>query len=338
MALTRSFTNAYQMTDYTQELLLIPNRWGLINELGLFSTASVAANNITVELRNQTLGIVADQPRGARNNVGTDYTRSAKAFLLTHHPLDDTLTAQDLQGKRAYGMPNEAETEAAAIARKLERIRMSHAATLEVARAQAICLGTQYAPNGTVSQNFYTEFGITRLEVDFTFGTTTTNIVQKGETIIASIQDNLLSGEIAGGIIALCSPEFFSKLIAHASINDAYKYYQSTQEPLRQRLGSGLFRRFMHGGIEYIEYRGAYNGTRLIPAGDAYFLPTNTSDVFQTYFGPANKLSLANTLGEEAYVWTFRDPKDEMIEVQSESNFINLIRRPQAVARGFTSN
>jgi len=57
--------------------------------------------------------------------------------------------------------------------------------------------------------------------------------------------------------------------------------------------------------------------------------------MFITYFSPANKFSHVNTLGEEAYAFTYRDPKDEQIEIQTEHNAIHLIRRPQAIVRGF---
>jgi len=253
-------------------------------------------------------------------------------------PLDDAFSPQDLQGKRAYGTADQAETEAAVIARKLARIRMNHAVTMETARAFAITNGAVYAPNGTVVGNYYSDFGVTRREVDFVLGTAGTDVIAKAEEVIAHIQDNILSGESVTSVVALCSPAFFGKLIAQAGIKEAYKFYTSTQEPLRQRLGSGLFRRFEHGGVEFIEYRGSYNGVPLIPANDAYFVPRGTADMFISYFSPANKFSHVNTLGEEAYAFSYRDSKDEKIELQTEHNALHLIRRPAAVVRGFTSN
>ena len=338
MAITRSFENAYALSDLTPELMLIPNTWGLINELGIFSTESVAQNSITIESSEGTLGLITDQVRGARNLVNKDDTRKLRSFPLGHYPLDDAITPQDIQGKRAYGSADAAETEAAVIARKLERIRRNHAITTEYARAYAITNGAAYAPNGTISANYYTDFGISKVTVDFAFGTSTTDMIAKVETGIASIQDNLLSGETANNFIVLCSPGFFSELISHATVKEAYKYYSSTQEPLRNRLGSGVYRRFVFGGAEFIEYRGSYNNTPLITANKAYMLPQGTTDTFVSYYGPANRFSHVNTLGEEAYVWTFRDPKDIEIQIQSESNFIHLIRRPQAVVELYSSN
>lgn len=334
----RSFEKPFELVDYTQELLLVPNKWGLINELGIFSSEPVSQHSVTVESTQGTLGIVTDQVRGARNTVNSDDTRNLRSFPIPHFPLDDAIKPQDIQGKRAYGSADAAETEAAVTARKLERIRSSHAITLEAARAYALTTGAIYAPNGTVSGNFFTDFGVTQKSIDFVLGTTTTDLLAKSEEGIAHIQDNILTGEVVNEVIVLCSPTFFAKLIAHATVKEAYKYYTSTQEPLRQRLGSGLYRRFVHGGITYIEYRGSYNGTALIPAGEGVMLPTGTSDMFKTYFSPANRFSHVNTLGEEAYAFTYRDPKDVEIAIQTESNFLNLIRRPAAVVKVTTSN
>ena len=335
---TRSFEKPFELVDYTQELLLVPNQWGLINELGLFSEEPVSQHSVTVESSEGTLGLITDKVRGERNNVNKSDTRSLRSFPIPHFPADDAVKPEDVQGKRAYGSPDAAETEAAVIARKLERIRMNHAVTLEAARAFAITQGAIYAPNGTVAGSFYTDFGITRKSIDFVLGTTTTDLNAKSEEGIAHIQDTIQSGEVVSNIIVLCSPAFFGKLINHATIKESYKYYTSTQEPLRNRLGSGVYRRFVHGGVEYIEYRGSYNGTALIPAGEAYMLPQGTSDMFKTYFSPANKFSHINTLGEQAYVFTYRNPTDSEILIQSESNFLNLVRRPQAVVKLTTSN
>ena len=339
MPVIRSFDKPFEIVDYTQELVSIPNTWGLIGQLGIFSSESVSQHTITVESTQGTLALLTDQVRGYRSNMNKDETRALRSFAIPHFNMDDAVKPEDIQGKRAYGSPDAAETEAAVIARKLLRIRRSHAVTLEAAKAHALTTGTVYAPNGTVVGNFYTDFGVTRKEVDFVLGTSTTDLIAKNEEGIAHIQDNLLSGEVVTDMIALCSPEFFTKLINHATVKEAYKYYESTQSPLRERLGLGVTRTFVHAGITFIEYRGVNpTGGRFIPAGDAYLLPRGTSDTFKTYFSPANKFALVNTLGEEAYAFTYRNPTDTEIKIETETNFLNLVRRPQAIVRLFSSN
>ena len=87
----------------------------------------------------------------------------------------------------------------------MERIRRSYGQLKEKIFAQLLADGTVYAPNGTVSTNFYTEFGVSRKEVDFVFGTATTDIIGKIEEGIAHIVDNMQSGDTAQGFIAFCS-------------------------------------------------------------------------------------------------------------------------------------
>jgi len=328
----RDYADPFKVIDQTEAIISVPNQWGLINELGLFQQEGVTQHTVSVESQNGTLALIGDTKRGTRNLVNKDDVRAIRTFAIPNFSVDDAVFPEDVQGKRAYGSDNPDTTDAV-IARKLERIRRNHAVTLEFARAQAITQGTVYAPNGTISGNFYTEFGVTRKEIDFVLGTATTNILGKSEEGIAHIQDNIMSGEAVSNIIVLCSPEFFAKLIDHASVKEAYKYYSSTQEPLRQRLGTGIYRRFIHGSVEYIELRGSYNGQRLIPANEAYMLPQGTTDTFKTFFGPANRFSHVQTLGEPAYVWAFRNPTDTEITIQSESNFLNLVRRPQCVVK-----
>lgn len=340
MATTRSFENVFQLTDYTQELLLIPQTWGLINQLGIFGEESVSQHSITVEASQGTLSVIGDKVRGERNNVNKDDTRVLRSFVTAHWPLDDSVKPEDIQGKRAYGSPDMAETEAAVIARKLERIRRSHAATLEAARAYTICNGTPYAPNGTVdTTSYYTAFGVSRKEIDFTFGTATADLIGKTEEGVSHIIDNILTMDAPTDFVCLCSPGFFAKLIAHATVKEAYKYYSSTQEPLRNRLPADINgREFRYGGVLFKEYRGVFNSVPLITANEAFMLPVGAVDSFITYFSPASKFSHINTLGEQAYVFTYRDPKDSEITIQSESNFLNLLRRPQAIVRCYTSN
>jgi hypothetical protein len=337
--IVRSVSNVFEVQDWTAEINVVPNQWGTIGNLGLFSPEPVAEHVVVFEEITRDGGLIVDRVRGDRAQQGKDAGRKLHTFAVPHFPYDDYISPQDLQGKRAYGS-QDVETLPAVRMRKMERIRQNHAWTLEFARAQAITAGTVYAPNGTVSQNWNTEFGVTRLAVDFTLGTTTTNIVAQIEKGIAQIQDNAF-GESVTGVVVLCSPTFFAKLIAHSAVQTAYQYYTSTQEPLRKRLADSPFaiqRKFEFGGALFIEMRDSYAGQQLIPAGDAYMVPLGTQNCFKTYFSPANRFGLVNTLGEQVYMFETADPKGTKIEIETESNFVNALLRPAMIVRFFTSN
>jgi hypothetical protein len=171
MAIVRSFGNGFEVQDWTEEVNIIPNQWGTIGQLGIFAEEPVAEHVVVFEEIRKDGALIVDRVRGDRATVGKDYTRKLHTFAVPHFPYADSISPQDLQGRRAYGSPSEAENLAAVRARKMERIRQNHAWTLEAARAQAITLGTVYAPSGTVVQDWNTEFGVTRTSVDFVLGT-----------------------------------------------------------------------------------------------------------------------------------------------------------------------
>lgn len=342
MAIIRSYVNGFELTDLTENLMLVPNVWGLSQQLGIFATEGISQETVTLEVINKSYGLLEDRVRGQRAMLNGADGRKLMSFAVPHFPGDDYITPRDLIGKRAYGSQN-AETLDAVRARKLERIRMTHAATLETARMHTITTGTAYAPQGTVAYNWYSEFGVSRKELSFELDVGTTDIIAKIEEVIAHIQDNAFTGSIVGDIFALCSPEFFSALIAHPSMKEAYKYYASQPQILRDRLQANGFdaryREFYFGGVLFIEYRGGFSGvpgaavTRYIPTGEAYFMPRATGEEFVTYFGPADKFDLVGTIGQEAYAFEYADPKGEKITIETETNFLNVLRRPQLIVK-----
>lgn len=342
MATTRSYTNAFEIVDYTQELQIVPNSWTLLNDSGLFSEEFLSTNTVTFEEQNQTLGLIGDAFRGSKPQANKDDNRKIHSYPIAHFPIVDAVKPEDIQGKRAYGSNTVAETEAAVIARKMERIRRNMDITMEVGRFSLLTTGNLYAPNGTISGNVFTDFGITQTSVDFVLGTAGTDVIAKVESVIAAMQDNANTGDVITGVIAYCSPEWFAKLISHAKVQTAYQYFSATEGQMiqRNRAGgnNGLYREFSYGGIRFIEVRTVLAGQRLIPVGEVVFVPTGTTDTFVSYFGPANRMDFVNTVAERGYMWAFRDPKGQGIDIDGEFNVTSIVRRPALVVKGTSSN
>lgn len=335
--ITRSFGNGFEVTDWTEELLQVPNIRTPLSDLGIFRNEAVSQTTVTFEESSGTLGLIGDVYRGGSVLANQDENRKIHAYTVPYHKVIDQITQADVQGHRAYGSADQAETEAAVLERKMIRMKRSAIMTAEYSKFVALTQGKIWSPNGTVPHNsFYTDFGVTQKVVNFALATASTDVIAKIEEVIAHIQDNALSGDSYTGVIALCSPEFFSALIAQAGVKEAYKFYSSTQEPLRNRLGGDttIYREFVYGGCTFREIRGGVDlAHRFIPANEAYFIPTGTQDTFVTYTAPSAKLGLANTLGEDMYLWQYPDPKGEKKELELEFSHVNLIRRPTCVVK-----
>jgi hypothetical protein len=336
--LVRSFGpgGAFEVSDWTQEITTIQNQWGTISQMGLFREESVTQYTVAFEATQENGGVIIDRVRGDRHNVAKAQPKQIHTFSIPFFNLNDEILPQDIQGKRAYGTANEADQLAEVRVKKMNYIRRAHARTLEVARAQAIVQGTVYAPSGTVVQDWNLEFNVTRTVVNFPFSSASTQVMPNIEKIIAAIQDNAGMTDF-NGIVGLCSPQFFAALISHPSIQVAYTYYASTQDLLRSRQAPGgsvtaKHREFTFGGITFMEMRDNFNGQRLIPDNEAYFVPTGT-DAFATYFAPCSRFGFVNTPGEQLYLFEQPALDGTGISLISESNHVSALLRPELVIK-----
>ena len=346
MSNTPSFTNSSLITDFTDSLILIPNKWGYIQQLGLFEEAGT--NQTTFTFDEITLGgvLLVDKPRGERNVVGSQEARKTPSIPVPHFPYSDSIKPEDIQGIRRDGSATDTTSLDFEREQVLGRARRNWAQTMELSRMEAL-KGNVYAPNGTVSINWYTEFGQTQKSENFDFADTavTNDMIAHTEAVTSHIADNLLDGDMAGETLALCSPEFFSSLISHPSVREAYLNYQAMNQfggaqPLRDRLGSPIdsrARQFALGGMTYVEYRGQFKDAsgatvRLIPAGEAYAFPTGVDGMYQTIYAPASRFSTVNQIGVSQYAFE-KLIDDVEWKYDTESNFINMVNRPQAVVK-----
>lgn len=343
--LIRSPINNFEVVDLTSAVRNIPIQWGTFNQLGIFDVEGVASDTVMFEESTQDGALIVDRVRGEKNMVSKDGTRKLHTFAVPHFPLDDYISPKDLQNKSAYDNFNEQEQLDAVRTRKLTRMRQNHDWTLNKARAQALFSSTAYAPSGTISQNWDTEFNITRTGVDFLLGTAGTEVLAKIEAVISSLQLGMGGNGVFSSIVVPCDTVFFNNLIKHASVKTAYTYAQNLAagtDPLRGRLAANgsplpMGREFYFGGVTFREVRDSYNGSTIVTAAEGVAVPVG-SGMFKTYFAPAERFGLVNTQGEAMYAFEQATPNATKIVLESESNHISALLRPQAVIRVYSSN
>lgn len=328
--------------DYSQEINVIPNQWGVINQLGIFTDKPGTQKTVMVSRTHETEAIIEPRNWDERNNTIVGGKRDVSTFLIPHYPVDDMITANDLDGNLSWGDllagGNNLLTLDSVRAEKMARIRKRHALTLEWARAQVIKDCTVVGPDGVVLHNYYTEFGGSRHTEYMDLSNATVDPLAKVESVYARIQDNISNGDVVTDVVALCSPAFFNALVGNQFVVESYQAFAQAQSAAvlngrltaNQRGLDARFRTFVYGNITFIEVRGTIAGNDYVDSGEAYVLPMGT-DTFNTYYAPANRVDTVNQMAQQSYYFEFLDEKRSMIEIMSESNFLNAVLRPQVI-------
>jgi len=327
----------YTLAEMTQAINILPNIYTRLGQMGLFRFEGVTQRAVLIEQNEGVLNLLPTMPLGGPSTVANRDVRSMRSFSVPWIPHDDNITPQDIQGVRGNGMPDTSDPLAVIMERKLTRMRAKHAQTREFMEVNAL-RGEVRDGSGATLYDYFDVFGLTQLSVDFVLGTAGTNVQAKVREVLRKIEGEL-KGESMTSVLALVSPEFFDKLIGHAKVEEAYKYYTAGVQPLRD----DARRRFPFAGIVFEEYNGTVTLSTgetetLMTAGEGIAFPLGTLDTFVTYGAPANLIETVNTIGLPLYARQLARPDGGAIEVRTESSILPVNKRPRLAIRLFSSN
>ncbi|MBL8668906.1 MAG: major capsid protein [Rhodospirillales bacterium] len=328
----------YTLAEMTEALNILPNVYSRLGQMGLFRFEGVTQRSVVIEQAEGVLNLLPTVPLGGPATVANRDLRAMRSFTIPWIPHDDAITPQDIQGVRGFGMSDAADPLATVMERKLTRMRVKHAQTREYMEINAL-KGIVRDGAGVTLYDYFSEFGLAQQTVDFVLGTATTNVQAKVREVLRKIETEL-KGETMTGVLALVSPEFFDRLIGHAKVEDAYRYYSSTgAQPLRD----DTRRRFPFAGIVFEEYNAtvtlATDTTEtLVPAGEGIAFPLGTLDTLVTYGAPANLIETVNTIGLAMYARQLARPDGSAIDVKTEASILPVNKRPRLAVKIRSSN
>lgn len=326
------FTNpAFSMASLTAAINLLPNRYGRLEQLGLFVPRPVIHRHVIVEEMHGVLNLLPTQPPGSPGTVGTQGKRKVRSFIVPHIPHDDVVLPEEVQGIRAFGAENQTEAISGVMARKLDTMRNKHAITLEHLRMGAL-KGQILDADGSVIYDLFAEFNVTQVTVNFLLGTATTKVKTKCNEVLRSVEKNLM-GEVATGVRVLCSPTFFDALTSHDNVEKAFAFYQQGAALVDDTRNG-----FRFGGLTFEEYVGFATDAagvvrKFIPDGEALAFPEGTMDTFGTYFAPADFNETVNTLGQPLYAKQEPRKFDRGTDLHTQSNPLPMCHRPGVLVK-----
>jgi len=327
--------DAFNMVSLCAANDILPNNYGRVNQLGIFSNVEgITTRTAVVEEQSGVLNLLKTQPVGAPGTQNKIGKRKVRSFTVPHIPLDDIIRPEEFSGVRAFGQTNEVATLASTINRHLQAAKDKFAITVEHMRMGGL-KGIILDADGSTLFNLYTEFGIVAKTVDFTLDVTRplTDVAAKCREVVRHIQDNLL-GEIITEVRALVSAEFFDALIAHPNVEKFYVNWQAAADIAGKDPRKG----FKFGGITFEEYRGTAtdedgSARRFIASGEGHAFPLGTMNTFKQIYAPGNFIEAVNTPGIELYAKQVMEPMGRWVDLHIESNPLPLCCRPAVLVK-----
>lgn len=324
----RSYFNSFKNSDFVEGISEASLQYGYINSLNLFDVRSTSQTAIVFDKDYSTTTLLPQVNRGDKAATqGKERNADTFALKLAYFKHADRLTNEDIQGWRVPGS-TDSESIARATGEKMIDMRRTWDQTQEYMKLQAL-KGIFKTPDGTVVANMFTEFNVSQQTVDFALATSTTDIDAKIREMKTKMAKALINGGSMTGVQVMVDPLFFDKLISHQNIKNAYQYYmnsgrQNLRDDLSRYMEYGIQDVFEHRGVTFISYDATFN----LPSGSTeqafadntgLALPVGVRGLFRGYTGPSNKLSEANQPGQELFVRTYVDDRDEYVEFELEA-------------------
>lgn len=337
MAILDPFSvDAFSLVSLTGAINRVPNMYGRLREMNLFTPDPVTTRTVVVEMRDGVLHLLKTMPVGSPGQKNLSGTRSAKSFVIPHIPHDDVIYPQEYDSIRAFGTENRTEALSDIMMRKLMDCANNHYITHEYLRMGAL-KGIVYDSDLSVIYNWYTEFAITQKVVDFVLGTDGTDVAGKCLEVVRHIETNL-KGEVKSGIHALVDSSFMDKLKSHPQVVDYYKIWEAGTV-LREDTRKG----FYYNGITFEEYNGTATTSdgvvrNFISTDDGYAFPIGTQTTFKFCMAPADFLETVNTPGKLMYAKRKIRDFERGVDIHTQSNPLPMVTRPEVVVRIHTSN
>lgn len=299
-------------------------------ELGLFEERGITTTHADIEFKDGKLIIVTEKERGAAGDSLEKADRTIKPFKCTHLPVTGSIMADALQNVRAFGEEYQdgegGEQWDEVIDEEVNRMKQSIELTIEMQRMGALS-GKVLGKAGNVIYNFFTEFGLDEADaknvIDFS--------KPKGvrSQLAAALRESKKhqAGVKATKYRGLCSASFMDALLEDEGFRKAYDRYNDSQA-FREDVRGGI----LWDGVIWEEHTEELpDGTLMIPEGEARLVPENNKGLFITRFAPANYAETVNTKGLPLYAKGEMMKFDKGIDLEGQSNPLNVCTSPLAV-------
>lgn len=315
--------NPFQATELKEavgNIVYIPQT---LNQMGIFEVEPISTTTVSIYKTNETLEFVPTTERGSPRSLPGRDRKLLRQLSTVNLRQEDRINSHEVQNIVNENIPfdtalsnaeDEVDKRMAKLMRKLEFTREYH--------RFAAMSGALLDADGSVLYNYFDEFGVAKpAAITFDFAT-----LDKGKlrTRVTQLVFRPMMRQLNARknpttrIGALCSDEFFDKLLENPEIYNTYLIQQQAAELREGRAWTSV----NFAGVEWMNFQGTDdNSTIAIPANRCRFFPIGATDVFKEYRSPGEEWDEVNTLGEEFYPYVLPDIRG----LQGYMSYVDLI-------------
>lgn len=326
----------YTNVELTDEINLIPNTYGMLNERGVMPFDPVSTKMVEVKFSEGEIIILDDAERESNDgSVAGESGEQSFFFKIPYLPHFVTVRPGAVQDKYELRDGRRVpKTMDSVLSGKMIELRDKFAITLEYMRMQSL-KGRLVNGSGQLIYDWYQQFGVTKKTIDLKLGSSNTDVLAKFDELNDHMEQNLM-GETMDGVHVPCARTLFQKLISHPKIEKFYLGYQERFTTKQER------NRFEINGITFEVYNAVAPNTKrepvkFIESGKGHAYPTGTRNTFKTYLGPANHEDMVNTDGVEIFVSQKKLDHGMGTELKGQSCPLPICKRPKLLVELFSS-
>ncbi|MGV0982320.1 MAG: major capsid protein [Polynucleobacter sp.] len=347
----------YTPVEITNVVNRMPNSFGQISKLNLFSFEGIAGTTFGIEESDgdacntiiPTAAYCCDYEPNANKTPG----RKWRYLDVPHTPLFDTVRACDVSGQRAYGLTgldNRMMSVEEEVIRRQRDMRQKLEMTLEFRYLSAL-KGVIKDADGSVILDLFQHFGITQSVVDFHLSDDAFDVLQASRRLWRTMRDNVRQMGYSG-IVVYVDSLFFDALVSHPSAIDIWKRCCEMSARTMDASNGANFDfvpRFDFGGISWREY----NEEACTPAaindpaqatGAVEFLAPSTGVAFpvgvtgqrlyELVGAPRQTLDEVNTKATQIFYADIRaNERNDAIALSLETNTLPIVKQPAALIK-----
>lgn len=337
----RSRSNYNEFTSLSTGLQYIPARRNVLGDLGIFEKEFLNTN--TVDIPRTTINDYKMKaiPWGTRALNTQGNTKGVLTLRIPHHEVEDSIKPADIQGKidfDDFSLQDRPETIQAIVRRKMKTAKQTVANTWSAGMMKLIRDGESLGAHDTVIANFYTEFGVTRTELEIDL-VPANDPVPSIQAAIDNIQDNFNGGYVPNQFVAIAGRQFFDALARNAYVVDQARYRVSGDRQSVEILTGRLGTQGYNLGKEYqvLDFAGVIwiraDGDEM-PTDEARMFPTDIPDMFKVFFANSQiDFDHVNTTALEAYYFERMNEARDYLAIRYETNPLFATLWPKALIK-----